>query len=424
MATEKLYWKDPFARTFEAESARFAAWEGRPSIVLERTLFYPEAGGQLPDHGELVVAGRTLAIDDVQVDDDGVIHHLGPDVAALREAAAGEAGALQAGVRGAIAPERRRDFMAQHTAQHALSRALLDAAGAATVSSRLGATLCTIDVDRAEVPERDVARAEDLVNAIVLDDVPVRALFPTAEELAKMDLRRAPKVSANVRIIDIEGFDLSPCGGTHCTRSGQIGAVRVVGVERYKGKIRLSFHAARRALADARAKESALAALAAELTCGPLDVGSAVAKLRGDLKARTDQLSGLRGELVERIAEEVWRAHPVDAVGAGPAVVTLLRPKDDVAMLRSLAGRVSARPDVVAVCGALDPESGEVVVVVQRGEGAEAKGFDCGAWLKRTAAEAGGRGGGRPERAEGRLKLDSLEKLRALANANAPRRAS
>ena len=155
--------------------------------------------------------------------------------------------------------------MAQHTAQHALSRGLLDAAGAATVSSRLGATLCTIDVDRADVHERDIARAEELVNAVVLDDVPVRALFPTAEELAKMDLRRAPKVSANVRIIDIEGFDLSPCGGTHCTRSGQIGSVRVVCVERYKGKIRVSFHAARRALADARAKESALAALAASL---------------------------------------------------------------------------------------------------------------------------------------------------------------
>jgi alanyl-tRNA synthetase len=243
----------------------------------------------------------------------------------------------------------------------------------------------------------------------------VRSLFPTAEELAQMDLRRAPKVSANVRIIEIEGFDLSPCGGTHCTRSGQIGTVRVAGVERYKGKIRVSFHAARRALADARAKETALAALAAELTCGPLDVGNAVAKLRSDLKARTDQLSGLRGELVERIAEGVWREHPVDPTAAATGRltrVTLLRPKDDVAMLRSLAGRVSARPDVVAICGALDPESGEVVVVVQRGD--EARGFDCGAWLKAAAAATGGRGGGRPERAEGRLKLASLESLAAV----------
>jgi alanyl-tRNA synthetase len=409
MATEKLYWKDPFARTFDAESAQVAAWQGRPSVVLEQMLFYPEAGGQLADQGTLRIAGRTLAIDDVQVDDDGVIHHLGPEVGSLGAAAGGD---RLGGARGEIDAARRRDFMAQHTAQHALSRGLLDAAGAATVSSRLGATLCTIDVDRADVHERDIARAEELVNAVVLDDVPVRTLFPTAEELATMDLRRAPKVSANVRIVDIEGFDLSPCGGTHCTRSGQIGSVRVVSVERYKGKIRVSFHAALRALADARAKESALAALAASFTCGMLDVGDAVAKLRGDLKLRTDQLSALRGELVERIAENVWRAHPIDP--SGTTIVTLLRPKDDVAMLRSIAGRVSARPDVVAICGALDPESGEVVVVVQRGSGEGAGRFDCGAWLKSAAAKAGGRGGGRPERAEGRLKLARLEGLTEL----------
>ena len=103
MATEKLYWKDPFARAFEAESARVAEWQGRPSVVLEQTLFYPEAGGQLADQGTLVVGGRTLAIDYVQVDDDGVIHHLGPDVASLGEEPLGPA-------RGEIDTARRRGW--------------------------------------------------------------------------------------------------------------------------------------------------------------------------------------------------------------------------------------------------------------------------------------------------------------------------
>jgi alanyl-tRNA synthetase len=410
MATEKLYWRDPFARTFDARGATRAEWQGKPSIVLAETLFYPEAGGQLADQGTLAAGGRSFVIDDVQVDEAGVIHHLGPETGSF---ACGPEEALH----GEIDLARRRDFMAQHTAQHALSRGLLDTANAATVSSRLGATTCTIDVDRAEVHERDVARAEDLVNAVVRDDVPVRALFPTAEELARMDLRRAPKVSANVRIIDIEGFDLSPCGGTHCTRTGQIGAVRVVGVERYKGKIRVSFHAARRALDDARAKERALGELAAAFTCGPLDVGDAVGKLRGELKARTEQLSSLRGELVDMLAETAWRDHPVHP--SGTTIVTMARPKDDVAMLRSLAGRLAARPDVVAVCGALDPDSGDVMVVVQRGQ--EAKAFDCGAWLKSAAATHEGRGGGKPERAEGRLKLASIHALAELVRTPAPK---
>jgi alanyl-tRNA synthetase len=406
MATEKLYWADATARSFDADSALLSSWQGRTSIVLPRTLFYPEAGGQLADRGTLRLGTRTVAIDDVQVDDEGIIHHL---------VASGEAaldGEPLGSVHGEIDAARRRDFTAQHTAQHALSRALLDEARAPTMSSRLGATLCTIDLDRADIPEGEIARAEDLVNAIVTDDVPVRALFPTASELASMDLRRAPKVSANVRVIDIEGFDLSPCGGTHCTRSGQIGTIRVVGVERYKGKTRLSFHAAQRALADARAKEAALSALAAELTCGVLDVGAAVAKLQRELKTRGDALTAAREEVVGHLADATWRAHPMKD-GGGPTFVTLLRPHDDVAMLRAVAGRVASRADVVALAASLDPASGEALLVIQRGP--SVTDFDCGAWLKSTVNAHEGRGGGRPERAEGRMKLARLGALEAVA---------
>src|SRR5882757_3569541 len=138
VTTTKLYWDDPFATSFDAQ-ARTAQWEGRPSIVLDRTLFYPEGGGQNSDTGRLFLqeldgSGETeLPIADVQVDDAGTIHHLigvsvsadaAPILAAL---------ASPRPVRGEIDAERRRDHMAQHTAQHMLSRALLDVAHAGTV---------------------------------------------------------------------------------------------------------------------------------------------------------------------------------------------------------------------------------------------------------------------------------------------------
>ena len=396
MPTEKLYWDDPFAITFEAKDARASVFGERASIVLERTLFYPEAGGQLADIGTFTQGGRDFSVTDVQVDDDGTIHHLLAEVdhAAFVLALASNADARLVGT---IDRERRRDHMAQHTAQHALSRALEDVARAGTVSARLGARTCTIDVSLATVADADLARAEDLVNALVRDDVPVRSLFPTGEELAKMDLRRAPKVSANVRIIEIEKFDLSPCGGTHCTRSGQIGVVRISGTERYKGKLRISFHAAARAIADARVKERILAALAADFTCGMLDVGNAVGKLRGELKDQRDALSIARGELVELVAERVLGEHPPDA--SGTTRIMLERPKDDLGTLRALAGRLTARPDVVAICVA-PADDGKRMVVVQRGTSAA---FDCGAWLKSTAEAHGSRGGGRPTHAEGQL---------------------
>jgi|SRR5579859_925852 len=400
MATEKLYWADPFATTFEA-TARLGELGGKRTVVLDRTLFYPEAGGQLADLGSLTLGAATLRVDDVQIDDAGDIHH-------LIASAPADAGALAGPVRGVIDADRRRDHMAQHTGQHALSRALVDVARADTVSSRLGATSCTIDVEGA-LDERDVAKAEDLVNSVVMSDVPVRQLFPTADELATMPLRRAPKVATGVRVIDIQGFDLSPCGGTHCTRSGQIGVVRVVGLEKYKGGWRVTFHAGRRALDDARRKEAVLADLARDFTCGMLDVGGAVGKLRAELKARLDALSATRGELVELVAERVLAAHPPDP--SGTTRIVLVRPHDDVGMLRTLAGRLAARADVVAFCAAPDASAGgtgkgggdsepALTVVVQRGAGAS---FDCGAWLKGVAAAHGGRGGGRPERAEGRL---------------------
>jgi len=403
MPTDKLYWADPFAASFEA-SATAGELAGKRTLVLDRTLFYPESGGQLADVGTLVLGGREQRVIDVQIDDDGVIHHF---LASALESTEAElpTGAAQ----GSIDVARRRDHMAQHTAQHALSRALVDVARAETVSSRLGATSCTIDVEGA-LDERLLSRAEDLVNSIVTDDVVVRQLFPTSEELPKLPLRRAPKVDKGIRVIDIDGFDMSPCGGTHCTRTGQIGAVRVVGLERYKGGWRVTFHAGRRALEDARRKDAVLGELARDFTCGVLDVGQGVAKLRADLKARTDALSSARGELVTLVAERILAAHPPAAGTDGVQKIVVLREHDDQGMLRTLAGRLAAREDVVAFCAAPDEKSaGDWSIVVQRGE---KTGFDCGAWLKAAAAATGGRGGGRPERAEGRLpRTASIEAL-------------
>jgi alanyl-tRNA synthetase len=404
--TEKLYWADPFANDFEARIVGVAGDDERFAIVLDRTLFYPEAGGQLADAGTLVLepagsagAPLVLRVHDVQIDGDGRIEHrLDPSACAV----AGRAALLGLTVRGTIDRARRRDHMEQHTAQHMLSRALSDIAKAETVSSRLGATDCTIDLDTPELRDVDVLRAEDLVNDVIRSDVTVRSRFPSAGELAAMPLRRQPKVTENVRIIDVDGFDLSPCGGTHCTRTGQIGLVKVTGTERYKGMTRLHFGAGGRALEESRKKERALAELAREFTCGPLDVAAAVAKLRGDLKSKADALANARGELVELVArEQLALAERAARDGEAPfTVVFVERARDDVAALRALAGRLVARPDIVAVCAARDEDSGDVQLVVQRGASAA---FDCGAWFKEASRTYGGRGGGRPDRAEGRL---------------------
>ena len=403
--TTKLYWDDPLAVTFTTRGAAAGTHEGKPSVVLAETLFYPEGGGQLGDTGTLSVGGRTLAITDTQVDASGIIHHL------LAEPLPEDL-ELASEIRGGIDPKRRRDHMAQHTAQHALSRALLDHARAATVSARLGASTCTIDVSRPGLADADLHRVEDLVNELVTADVTVTTSFPDEAELAKLDLRKKPnaeKSASGVRVVTIEDFDVTPCGGTHVVRTGQIGQVRVVGTEKYKGMLRITFHAGRRALEDARTKSDALALASSALTCGALDVPNAIAKLRAELKDARARLDGARGELTTLLARELHAKLPADG---GPHVIALLR-ADDLATSRALAGALAADARVVALVGSHDPGTGELVVVVQRG--ADAK-LDAGAFVGAQAKALGGRGGGRPERAEGRFpKAVSLAQLAAVA---------
>ena len=394
--TARLYHADSFLRSFAANVVGHAAWKGRPSLVLDQTAFYPEAGGQMADRGTL--GGAPVV--DVQVDDDGVVHHM-LDTADLP--------AIAATLDGAIDWPRRRQNMSLHTGQHLLSRAVLDTAGAATVSARLGDTSCTIDLEIERLDDAQLAAAEDLANAVVDDDVPIRAWFPEPDELASLSLRREPKVDRHVRVIAIGDFDLSPCGGTHCASSAQIGPVRILGAERYKGLTRLTFAAGRRARTELAARDAALRQLAGWFTCGPTDVPTAVDKMRRDAAALHASLKDHRERLAEALAARLLleaggaaedggsTGHRTQraAAAAGAAVVASI--PGDADLLRAIAPRITAAGRD-ALLAAIGPDG--TAVLIARAAGST---LDCGATLSALAKQAGGRGGGKPDRAEGRL---------------------
>lgn len=387
MATTLLYHRDPLLLSFTSTVVAHATHADRPSVVLAETAFYPEAGGQMADRGTVRFGGVERAIVDVQVDDAGVVHHILdgalPDVGATLE--------------GAIDRARRRTFMALHTGQHMLSRALIDVANAETVSARLGETACTIDADVPALSDRALAQAEALVNAIVDDDVAIRAWFPEAAELASLPLRRKPKVDENIRVVAVGGreagdaasklFDVSPCGGTHCTRTAQVGLVRVVGVEKYKGKTRVTFSAGPRARKELLDEAAVLRGLAAGLSCGPQDVATALDKVRRDLASSRDTTKKLAERVAVSVADELARSE-------GPIVAVL----DDKELVRLVGARLMALEGRHALLAARDDDGLHVLAV--RGPGST---FDCGAFIKKLATEHGGKGGGKAERAEGRL---------------------
>ncbi|CAN5738642.1 DHHA1 domain-containing protein [soil metagenome] len=380
--TRRLYHEDATLRRFTGEVVAHALVQNAPAVILDRTAFYPEAGGQLGDHGTL----NGVAIVDTQELDDGRIAHVLATDSALP--------AVGTEVDGEIEWLRRRQHMAQHTAQHLLSGALLDRAQAPTVSARLGESALTLDVSRDRVPEAELAAAEDLANDLVDDDLAIRQWFPDAGELASIKLRRDPKVTADIRVVSIGDFDFSPCGGTHVARTSQIGAVRITGVERYKGMTRVTFTAARRGRNELFAREGVVRQLATMYSCAPMDVPAALEKAKKAGDATTAELTAIRGKLAQVMADSLL------APGANPIVAAL---GVDVEVLRAIAAKVAHAGRDAIICA---PDESGAAVVLFRAPGST---LDCGALWKKLAAARGGRGGGKAERAEGRLQSPVLE---------------
>jgi alanyl-tRNA synthetase len=373
MSTRRLYHDDATLRRFDAEVLSIGEHAGQPAAVLDQTAFYPEAGGQLGDRGTL---GGARVVDTQERDDGAIVHVLDAAPAfAVGERVAGE-----------LDWARRRQHMAQHTAQHLLSGALLDRAQAPTASARLGESALTIDVTRDRIPDAELAAAEDLANDLVDDDLPIRAWFPAPDELAALKLRRDPKVTDRIRIVSIGDFDYSPCGGTHAARTAQLGAIRILGAERYKGMTRVTFAAARRARAELFTRDAALRTLATQLSCAPADAPAALDKLRAASDAGAAELTALK----LRLAALTAAAMP----GTGAAIADLA---GDADFLRAVAAKlVAAGRD--ALLAARD--EGGATVVLARASGSA---LDCGALWKQLAARCGGRGGGRADSAQGRL---------------------
>lgn len=376
--SERLYHESSLLLSFEARVTEHAVVGGRPGVLLDRTAFYPEAGGQMADHGTL----DEIPVVDVQLSKTGEPVHV----------LDGPLPAVGAVVQGHVELRRRRQHMALHTGQHILSRALLDVAGGVTVSSRLGETACTIDIRPGAVGAAERTEVERLANEVIDDDLPVRAFFPSASELASLPLRKPSKVAEHVRIVAVGEFDMVPCGGTHCERSSQVGIVAITNVERYKQGQRVTFVAGARARQQLVRAARALHELGRTLSSSAEDVSAAVDKLRTELRASRESVADLEQQLGTLLAEGLLGDQPTHA----PVVACL--DGASVSLLRAVAKSVTARPGAVALLAGVG-DDGTHVVLARHAESS----FDCGGFLRRAAAACGGRGGGRPDHAEGLL---------------------
>lgn len=376
--TERLYYADAYRQTFTARVAERLEWEGRPAVVLDKTAFYPTGGGQPHDAGWL---SGVAVVDVVERETDGAVVHVLD--ATLDEDV----------VEGAVDWSRRFDLMQQHTGQHILSAAFVERLGANTVGFHLSDEYATLDVDRAPLSSGDLAGVESLSNDVVYRDWSATARFVPDDEVPGLPLRKPVNHEGPVRVVEIPGFDCSACGGTHVQRTGEVGLIKITRNERRGAETRVEFLCGRRALADYESKHAMVMELAQEYTVGHWELAGLVHRLARDLKEARRDLRRTRDALLDAEAAALWH----EATETGPVKVVRVefdvRPPDD---LKHLAQRLAGRPHTVVLLGTAG--GSKATLLFARSTDLE---LHMGRLIRQACERIGGRGGGRPEFAQG-----------------------
>jgi len=378
--TERLYYHDSHTVDFSARVVERLTVGDHPTVVLDQTYFYPTSGGQPYDTGRV----GTAQVIDVQTreDDHAVLHLL-------------DAAVDEDDVACRVDWARRLDHMQHHTGQHILTQAFVQIAGAQTIGFHLGSDVVTIDLDKADLPLEQVTEVENLANQVIVEDRPVSIRIIDPEEADQVRMRRMPDqlLTGGLRVVEVEGFDSTACGGTHVARTGEIGLLKILRLEAKGDGTRVEFLCGGRALLDYREKHDILTGLAADLTTGYRDVPDSLEKLRTELKDAQKALKQATQQLViyeaEHLLVEAERHREVRIVKAAPETF-------DAGDLRVLASHLIEAEKVIVLLG-LPGDTSQLLFA----RSADLP-YDMNPAIQAAfAVLGGGRGGGRPDFVQG-----------------------
>lgn len=371
METEKLYYQDAAMREFDGTVLSCTAEGQHWAVVLDKTAFYPEGGGQGADTGRL---GASAVLDTQEK--DGVIVHTCDK-------------ALPAGgtVRGAIDWDRRFDHMQQHSGEHIVSGMLCSAYHCDNVGFHMGAESIIIDYN-ADIPWEGVLEIEQRANRYIWENHPLEVLWPTPAELAALPYRSKKALSGAVRLTSFPGADLCACCGTHVSASAQVGLVKFIGWQKFRDGVRLELLCGGRAMAYLSASWEQNRQVGQLLSVKPDKTFAAVSRLRQELLTVKETADALEEASFASLAAQY----------AGAGNVAVVRPPMEPDKLRRLCDAVSRS------CG------GRCAVFAGEGETYKYAvihaGTDISPWVKALNGALRGRGGGRDGFAQGSLSAD------------------
>jgi alanyl-tRNA synthetase len=400
--TERLYYKDSHLIEFAARvvdiTERVSGWM---AVTLDRTAFYPTGGGQPSDTGTLDGVRVVECLDE----GENVLHVI-----------QGQRPSIGSNIHGRVDWPRRLDHIQQHTGQHILSQAFVTLFDAPTHSFRVMEAVSEIDVELTDPTSERIERVIELANNVIWEDRPVKIKQVTPEEAAQLPLRKDSGREGELRLIEIEGFDLTPCGGTHANHTGEVGLIALRSWERAKGLTRIEFVAGRRALEDYRRANKTARSVAALFSAGRDDAPALATSMTEENKELHRRVRALE-EIAARVeAEELLRGtSPTVREGSGTEpgavatgridssiseaplrVITKVFDDRDADSLKQLAVALIAYPNVVALLGSRDDETARLVFA----RASDASG-DMNALMHEACAMIDGRGGGKPDMAQG-----------------------
>ena len=389
--THRLYYNDSFLADFRAKvvDTKELSRENNHStwaVKLDRTAFYPTSGGQPFDTGRLIAESKSgvaleSGVENVFEDEEGEIWHRVTKVVPP-----------DAEVRGLIDIERRRDHMQQHTGQHLLSATFVRLLNAKTVSFHLGEQISTIDLEIASLKKEDLLRVERLANEVIAEDRRIAVRYATREQAQQMGVRKLPEREGEIRLIDIQDFDLNACGGTHARSTGQIGGLVLRRTEKVKQGIRVEFFCGLRAVAAARRDFEMLSEAAAIYPCAPCDLQVNIVRQRDEARQQQKHETVLVEEVADLRAAQMLEQLPKEL---SPKIITEVFSDRDALFTKLLAQRLTKRPGVIAL---LASSQNPPALVFARSSDLSA---DLGTLLRELVTAAGGRGGGGKDFAQG-----------------------
>ena len=380
--TERLYYHDSRLLEFDARVVGLRELDdGQIAVTLDRTAFYPTGGGQPTDTGTL---GDARVVDCIDLEDEGVLH--------IIQGRTPEVGDT---VHGKIDRLRRLDHLQQHTGQHILSAAFVRLFDAPTRSFRVLEHECEIDVALDDPTDERIEQAVDLANRIIWESRPIQIRQVTSAEASALPLRKEPARAGELRLIEIDDFDLTPCGGTHAKSTGEVGVIAVRSWERAKGLTRIQFMAGIRVLADYRKANHTAREVAALFSAGREDSPMLVGRIVEENKKLIRRASELE-EVACRVEAEELLKETSEPLTAGPRIIAKVFDNRSADSLKHLALALIAHPNTVALLGSRDGPTARLVFA----RSSDAPG-DMNSLMRGACVIIGGRGGGKPDIAQG-----------------------